>query len=72
MTVEGTPMSNAFQSPKAMDPRKITHKTSSVGSLASFIFPDIKALHEIRLESSLDLQYQEITVHGFEIYVVEQ
>lgn len=72
MTAEGTPKSNVFQSPKAVSSRKATQKTSSVEPLASFIFPDIKALHEIRLESSVDLQYQEVTVHGFEIYVVEQ
>lgn len=40
--------------------------------LASFIFPDIGALHAIRLESYVNLNFQEIDVHGFEIYIVEQ
>ncbi|GAV49417.1 hypothetical protein ZYGR_0P00600 [Zygosaccharomyces rouxii] len=71
MTLE-TPTSNVFQSPKAVDSKKTTHKTSTVEPLVSFIFPDVRALHEIRLESFVELQYKEITVHGFEIYVVEQ
>lgn len=40
--------------------------------LSSFIFPDIRALHAIRLESFVNLNFQEIDVHGFEIYIVEQ
>lgn len=74
MVVDETPTSNILQSPETVDStRKVSYKTPSAEpAYASFIFPDIKALHEIRLELCVDLEYQEITVHGFEIYVVEQ
>ncbi|KAI8387813.1 related to Protein STB2 [Nakaseomyces glabratus] len=40
--------------------------------LTSFIFPDMRALYNIGIESYKDVYYDEITVQGFEIYIVEQ
>lgn len=72
MTFEETPKSNVFQSPKAIDSKRASQKSPQIEPLASYIFPDIRALHEIRLDTFVDLQYDEVTVYGFEIYVVEQ
>ncbi|CAB4256373.1 similar to Saccharomyces cerevisiae YMR053C STB2 Protein that interacts with Sin3p in a two-hybrid assay and is part of a large protein complex with Sin3p and Stb1p [Maudiozyma barnettii] len=38
----------------------------------SFVFPDFKALNELCLQRSRDLAYEEVQIHGFEIYIVEQ
>ncbi|KAL3232777.1 Protein STB6 [Nakaseomyces bracarensis] len=40
--------------------------------LTSFIFPDARALYNLGIESCEDLNYEEIKVSGFEIYIVEQ
>ncbi|CCK70053.1 uncharacterized protein KNAG_0D03050 [Huiozyma naganishii CBS 8797] len=40
--------------------------------LASFIFPDKKALLEIDIASYSDVSYKEVLIIGFEIYIVEQ
>lgn len=40
--------------------------------LDSFIFPDTRALFTLDLASYMDLSYEEVTIHGFEIYIVEQ
>ncbi|CAI4035531.1 hypothetical protein SMKI_13G1800 [Saccharomyces mikatae IFO 1815] len=41
-------------------------------SLDSFIFPDSRALFLLDLANYADLTYEEVTIHGFEIYIVEQ
>ncbi|SMN17789.1 similar to Saccharomyces cerevisiae YMR053C STB2 Protein that interacts with Sin3p in a two-hybrid assay and is part of a large protein complex with Sin3p and Stb1p [Maudiozyma saulgeensis] len=38
----------------------------------SFVFPDFKALNDLCLQRSRDLAYEEVQIHGFEIYIVEQ
>ena len=40
--------------------------------LDSFIFPDSRALFLLDLGNYADLTYEEIIIHGFEIYIVEQ
>ncbi|KOG97395.1 Stb2p [Saccharomyces eubayanus] len=40
--------------------------------LDSFIFPDSRALFLLDLATYTDLTYEEIIIHGFEIYIVEQ
>lgn len=50
----------------------LMYKPLATEPLASFIFPDFGALHSLRLESFVNLNFQEIDVHGFEIYIVEQ
>lgn len=41
-------------------------------SLSSFIFPDMRALYSLDLDSYMDLTYEEIQLFGYEIYIVEQ
>ncbi|AQZ11155.1 STB6 (YKL072W) and STB2 (YMR053C) [Zygosaccharomyces parabailii] len=72
MTIEEGHKDNVFQLPRAGRTNKPINKTTVPEPLASYIFPDIRALHEIRLETFVHLTYEEITVHGFEIYIVEQ
>ncbi|KAG0670297.1 hypothetical protein C6P45_002607 [Maudiozyma exigua] len=43
-----------------------------VSEWKSFVFPDFKALNELCLQRSRDLAYEEVQIHGFEIYIVEQ
>ncbi|QLL34213.1 hypothetical protein HG536_0G00700 [Torulaspora globosa] len=50
----------------------LLYKPLATEPLASFIFPDFGALHALRLESFVNLNFQEIDVNGFEIYIVEQ
>ncbi|CAI6689782.1 BFH_HP2_G0040410.mRNA.1.CDS.1 [Saccharomyces cerevisiae] len=45
---------------------------SQLPPLDSFIFPDSRALFLLDLGNYADLTYEEIIVHGFEIYIVEQ
>lgn len=40
--------------------------------IASYIFPDTKALYDLNLSSYIDLSYNEITIVGYEVYLVEQ
>lgn len=40
--------------------------------LASFVFPDFKALDVLGLQHAKDLVYEETEISGFEIYIVEQ
>ncbi|CAI4048086.1 hypothetical protein SKDZ_13G1810 [Saccharomyces kudriavzevii ZP591] len=46
--------------------------TGQLPPLDSFIFPDSRALFLLDLANYADLTYEEITIHGFEIYIVEQ
>lgn len=38
----------------------------------NYVFPDFKAISDLCLRNSRDLIYEEVQVHGFEIYIVEQ
>ncbi|CCF57400.1 hypothetical protein KAFR_0C04090 [Kazachstania africana CBS 2517] len=40
--------------------------------VASFVFPDIRAIYNADLESFPKISYDETSIHGFEIYLVEQ
>ncbi|CCD23702.1 Stb6p NDAI_0C00410 [Naumovozyma dairenensis CBS 421] len=40
--------------------------------LVSFIFPDMRALHRLNIQSSENPPYEVVKIHGFEIYIVEQ
>ncbi|CAI4044766.1 Stb6p SKDI_11G1420 [Saccharomyces kudriavzevii IFO 1802] len=40
--------------------------------LASFIFPDFRALFDIGFDFYSNLSYKEVEINGFEIYIVEQ
>lgn len=51
---------------------KMMYRPLATEPLASFIFPDIRALYSIRLDSFINLNYKEVTIHGFELYIVEQ
>ena len=44
----------------------------STMSLGSFIFPDIRALYNLKLFKNKALVYNEIKLTGFEVYIVEQ
>lgn len=50
----------------------LMYKPLATEPLASFVFPDFGAMHYLRLESFVNLNFQEIDVNGFEIYIVEQ
>lgn len=52
---------------------EITHrKERYLSPLASFIFPDFRALFNIGFNSYPNLNYKEVDINGFEIYIVEQ
>lgn len=51
---------------------RFMYRPMATEPLASFIFPDIGALHVSKLESFVNLNFKEVEVHGFEIYIVEQ
>ncbi|KAL3232370.1 Protein STB6 [Nakaseomyces bracarensis] len=40
--------------------------------LVSFIFPDCRALYKLNLKNYKDLNYSEVQLEGFDIYIVEQ
>ncbi|SCW03911.1 LAFE_0H01750g1_1 [Lachancea fermentati] len=40
--------------------------------LGGFIFPDFRALYSLGLQDSTHLYYSELTLFGFEVYIVEQ
>lgn len=40
--------------------------------LTSFIFPDTRALYNLGIDACSELNYDEIKISGFEIYIVEQ
>ncbi|GMM57431.1 hypothetical protein DAKH74_040470 [Maudiozyma humilis] len=48
-----------------------SHRRQGI-DVASFIFTDIKALYDLNLTSYIDLAYAEISVVGYELYLVEQ
>lgn len=48
-----------------------SHRREGI-DVASFIFTDIKALYDLNLTSYIDIAYTEISVVGYEIYLVEQ
>lgn len=64
--------SSRLDGAQRVNPDTFMYRPLATEPLASFIFPDIGALHAIHLESYVNLNFQEIDVHGFEIYIVEQ
>lgn len=63
---------NLHQEKDSMNANRFMYRPLSTELLASFVFPDIGALHASRLELFVNLNFKEIEVHGFEIYIVEQ
>ncbi|CAI4601527.1 CDA_G0032590.mRNA.1.CDS.1 [Saccharomyces cerevisiae] len=50
-----------------------THqKENHLSPLASFIFPDFRALFNIGFNLYSNINYKEVDINGFEIYIVEQ
>ncbi|SCU90252.1 LAMI_0E01266g1_1 [Lachancea mirantina] len=67
-----TPNGNSWRSPPKRSPGERFAEPGNGVPLAAFIFPDYRALYSLKLQESRDLCYNEITLFGFEVYIVEQ
>ncbi|SCU85748.1 LADA_0D09406g1_1 [Lachancea dasiensis] len=45
---------------------------SDTSHLAGFVFPDLRAIYNLKLHEIPDLAFTEVTLFGFEVYLVEQ
>ena len=63
-TVSQSPMPLLQQSPLPQD--------SECPLLTSFVFPDLRALYTLKLHEIPSLAFCEVTLFGFEVYMVEQ
>lgn len=61
------PHSRSQQSLNSVDP--LLHPNDE---LVSFIFPDCRALYKLNLRDCKELNYSEVQLEGFDIYIVEQ